>query len=210
MISSENFDELVKKKRKCKKSRECSQKFSKNDTTSDNTYKLSPPKTVTEEPEKSAFEGYSLPSSLFGVANRIGTYTQRLNDLSSQLFNVQSELINFQNRISDGSHIGLGEYVNQGNDIMQQLIYHNDRNRHKTVLHKHLNLDDLRMLYTHAVQYRNNTGQLHPENHPKNPSSTNNKTLLIEAMTEDYELDPMGILQYYHNYSQQNEPEPSQ
>jgi hypothetical protein len=198
MISVADCDKKVKLKRlnlkKCRRGQPCESQQPRSDA-------LVAP--VATNPEESRIG--DLPDSIYMRANRIGAYTTQLNSLSDSLLKTQTELINYQHQIDVGSHAGVGHYISEGNHLIQQLTYHTDRTRHKQVLHQHLNLDDLRMLYDHAVHYRNQSGQPHPSHHPFNSSAANNKTHLIESLTNDYALEPMAVLQYYHNL-QQNQP----
>ena len=211
MISTEQFDEMVKLKRKgggrvkkCKPGQPCrDQKPSPG----------APPIPVPTDPERSAFAapGTFIPTSIFQRATTTGDYVRQLSDLSSEMFNVQKELVDYQNRINSGSHSGLGQYINEGNQLLQQLNYHHDRTRHKQILHQHLNLSDLQMLYNHAVHFRNQAGMPHPPSHPKDSSLATSRTALIEALTHEYDgygHEPMGVLQYYHSLSSPPPPPP--
>ena len=199
MISAEDFDNLVKLKRKggrikrCRPGEPCSDQQPPPGT---------PPVPVASDPDPSRIG--AVPETLFKRASRINAYTIQLNDLAQEMLKTQTELIQYQNQISAGSHSGLGQYINEGNQLIQQLTYHTDRTRHKQVMHQHLSLDDLRMLYDHAVHYRTQSGQSHPPSHPRNSAVVNNKTHLIEALTNanEYALEPMGVLQYYHGLQQ--------
>ena len=199
-MDRQTFDTLVKRKRKCL-----------HGACTDNQPPSMPlPPPIVSDPKVSAFanpQSY-LPSSLFERAVYVSKYTQQMNDLAAEMFNVQQELINYQQEIDAGSHRGVGQYIQEGNQLLQQLSYHQDRARHKQVMHNHLNLNDLQMLYNHAVYFQNQTGTPHPPNHPKDASATNSKTALVEALThteDGYGLEPMAVLQYYHTL----QPQPS-
>ena len=140
MISTEDFDELVKMKRKgggrvkkCKPGEPCRDQQPPPGT---------PPIPEPTDPERSAFAapGTFYPVSLFTSAQRVGDYTTQLNDLATEMGRVQTELTNYTARIAGGTHIGLGNYVEQGNRIMSGLQYHHDRTRHKQDLHSYLSL----------------------------------------------------------------------
>ena len=211
MISTEQFDEMVKLKRKgggrvqkCKPGQPCrDQKPPPGE----------PPVPVATDPEQSAFAapGTFYPVSLFTSAQRVGDYTTQLNDLAGEMVRVQNELTNYQTRVVGGTHSGLGTYIEQGNRIMSGLQYHHDRTRHKQTLHSHLNLTDLQFLYDHAVYYRGVSGNPHPLNHPIDPRTVNSRTALIEALThrtEGYGAEPMQLLQYYHSLTTPPPPTP--
>ena len=211
MISTEQFDELVKLKRrggrvkKCKPGEPCRDQ---------QATPSAPPIPEPTDPERSAFAapGTFYPVSLFTSAQRVGDYTTKLADLATEMGRVQTELTNYQKRIAGGTHAGLGSYLAQGNKIMRGLQYHYDRTTHKQDLHSHLNLSDLQLLYDHAVYYRGQTGNPHPPNHPIDPLTVNSKTALIEALTQPttgYNAAPMQLLQYYHSLTTPPPPPPT-
>lgn len=206
MITTEQFDEMVKLKRKgggrvkkCKPGESCRDQHPPPGA---------PPLPIATDPEPSRIG--VVPERMFKRANRINAYTIQLNDLAAELLKTQTELIDYQKTISGGSHAGLGQFINEGNQLIKQLTYHTDRTRHKQIMHQHLSIDDLRMLYEHAVYYRTESGHPHPPSHPRSSAAVNNKTHLIEALTnaDEYALEPMGILQYYHSFTSPPPPIP--
>ena len=212
MISTEDFDELVKLKRKgggrvkkCKPGEPCRDQ---------QPTPSAPPIPDPTDPERSAFAapGTFYPVSLFTSAQRVGNYTTQLNDLATEMGRVQAELTNYTTRIAGGTHSGLGNYVQQGNQLMTNLQYHHDRTTRKQDLHSYLNLSDLQLLYDHAVYYRGQSGNPHPPSHPIDPRSVNSRTALIEALThrtDGYGAEPMQLLQYYHSLTTTPPPPPT-
>lgn len=210
MISTEQFDELVKLKRRGGRVKKCKPGVPCRD---EQPTPVAPPIPEPTDPERSAFAapGTFYPVSLFTSAQRVGDYTHQLNDLAGEMGRVQNELANYTTRIAGGTHSGLGSYVEQGNRIMSGLQSHHDRTRHKQDLHSHLSLSDLQMLYDHAVYYRGESGNPHPPSHPIDARFVNSRTALIEALTHKtsgYGAEPMQLLQYYHSLTAPPPPPP--
>jgi len=120
-----------------------------------------------------------MPSSIFARAQRVGDYTKRLLDLSDEIAGVQRDIGDYVTRIQGGSHVGLGHYIQQGDDIINILNRHHDRTSQQQTMHSHLNLGDLKTMYRHAVISRNQAGRPHPPNHPIDCEYTGN-TLLAQ------------------------------
>jgi hypothetical protein len=164
------------------------------------------PPPVAADPEVSAFlhPANRLPASMFTSATNVGHYTQRLTDLTNEIAGVQMDLADYQARIDGGSHVGLGQFVQEGNNIVAGLTRLHDRTSQQKTMHSHLNLADLQLLYGHAVTHVDRYGGNHPPTHPRDPTTYTSRTALIEALTSEYAFEPMDLLQYYHQL--QNAP----
>ena len=196
-ITRVEYDRLVRKRKKCRTSGSCVET---------RVAQGAPAPPVAADPEVSAFlhPANRLPASMFTSATNVGHYTQRLTDLTNEIAGVQMDLADYQARIDGGSHVGLGQFVQEGNNIVAGLTRLHDRTSQQKTMHSHLNLADLQLLYGHAVTHVDRYGGNHPPTHPRDPTTYTSRTALIEALTSEYAFEPMDLLQYYHQL--QNAP----
>ena len=197
-ITRVEYDRLVRKRKKCRTSGgSCVETRGGQGAT---------PPPVAADPEVSAFlhPAQRLPASMFTSATNVGHYTQRLTDLTNEIAGVQMDLADYQARIDGGSHVGLCQFIQEGNSIVAGLTRLHDRTSQQKTMHSHLNLNDLQLLYDHAVAHVDRHGGNHPPSHPRNPTSYTSRTAIIEALTSEYAFEPMDLLQYYHQL--QNAP----
>ena len=176
-ITRVEYDRLVRKRKKCRTSGgSCVETRGGQGAT---------PPPVAADPEVSAFlhPAQRLPASMFTSATNVGHYTQRLTDLTNEIAGVQMDLADYQARIDGGSHVGLGQFVQEWNNIVAGLTRLHDRTSQQKTMHSHLNLNDLQLLYDHAVAHVNRYGGNHPPSHPRNPTSYTSRTAIIEALT---------------------------
>ena len=199
MVSQKQLDFLVKQKRKCRPGKPC------HDTLEQSQVTIAPP--VTTDSELSAFRVPAdfMPVSMSTAATRIKHYSDSMHDLTDEITKVQDQITSYQTRTDT---TGFGPYIEEGQLLNQHLTEHRNVVRHKGLMHRNLKLDDLRLLYTHAVNGRINQGVAHPPNHPMNPNTVHNKAFLIEALTEDYGYDPLGILSFHNNLPPTAPPTP--
>ena len=194
MVSRSEYDSIVTKRRKCTPRGGCKPRME--------VAQGSPAPPVASGPEVSAFlhPNNRLPPSMFQNPINVGKYTQRLAELSNEIAGVQLDLSNYQTRIAGGSHAGLGHYIQQGNTIVAGLSSLHDRTSQQRTMHQHLSLQDLQLLYSHAVNHVKNVGGNHPASHPRNPGTYTSRTALVEALTDktQYGFEPLDVLQYYH------------
>ena len=196
-ITRAEYDRLVRKRKKCRTSGSCVETRVGQGAT---------PPPIAADPEISAFlhPANRLPASMFTSAINVGHYSKRLTDLTNEIAGVQMDLADYQARIDGGSHVGLGQFVQEGNNIVAGLTRLHDRTSQQKTMHSHLNLADLQLLYGHAVTHVDRYGGNHPPTHPRDPTTYTSRTALIEALTSEYAFEPMDLLQYYHQL--QNAP----
>ena len=192
-ITRVEYDHLIRKRKKCR--------ASGGSCVETRVAQGAPAPPIATDPEVSAFlhPNNRLPASMYTSAKNVGHYTKRLADLLNEIAGVQNDLADYQARIDGGSHVGLGKFVQEGNNIVEGLSRLYDRTSQQKTLHSHMKLLDLQILYDHAITHVNNHGDgKHPPNHPRDPTTFTSRTALIEALTSDYKFEPMVLLQYYH------------
>lgn len=193
-ISRLEFDELVRKRKRCRLFN-CSSDVAQGAP--------APPKAT--DPEKSVFLNHEPP--IFSRAVFKYDFSRKLTFLTDEITEIKSGLDDYQSRINDGSNLGLGAFVNQGNKITNELTKSQGRTEGQILMHDSFELEDLQYLYKHIIE----TNPYHPPNHPKIPRDIKSKTRLIEALTgeSEYGYEPTYLMEYYHSLGpRQQEPLP--
>ena len=199
-ISRIEYDVLVRKRKRCRLGGSCGSDVAQG----------APGPPVATDPEKSVFLDNRFPKSMYDDPTYVRHYSKRLTDLTDEIAGVKNDLAVYQSRIDDdSSRLGLGHFVQQGDNIVAGLTNLHDRTFHQREMHKLLTLNDLQFLYQTGRDFVNNLGGTHPKSHPKDPMSFTSKTKLIEALTNEneYNFDPQELLE--HHYQLQNTPPPS-
>ena len=191
LISDRRKDSMKFKQTKCRVFGECSGKSEQPLNT--------PLPVYADNHETSKFiplavKSYERPSFL-------RNYTRQMRDLTNQLAEVQSQMMDYGADIGAGSTSGLGLYMSQGETLAQALIYHHERARLKSEVHKHHNLEDMRFLYGHVIMAYDTKGLSHPQGHPIDYKNAQSRVSLIEDLTEDYEIEPMSLFEMYTDLS---------
>ena len=105
-----------------------------------------------------------------------------------------------------GSTSGIGNLLKEGDELIQSLDHLFARAQIKQTMYKHLNLDDMKMLYNHFTGAYDLMNLEHPPNHPVPLSALKNKTSIIEYLTEDYGHDPLNLIDIYHSMTNPDSP----
>ena len=192
-ISRLEFDEMVRKRKRCRMFN-CGSDVAEG----------APGPPVATDPEKSVFLNHEPP--IFSRATFRHDFSKRLAVLWQEISEVKTGLDDYQSRINDGSSLGLGAFVNQGNKITNELTKSQGRTDDQILMHDSFELEDLQFLYSHVIE----TNLYHPPQHPKLPISFKSKTRLIEALTDEseYGYEPKYLMGYYHSLDRNQEPLP--
>ena len=192
-ISRLEYDRLVRKRKTCRLFN-CSSDVAQGAP--------APPKA--SDPEESAFLNHE--PTTFSRAVFKYDFSRKLTFLTDEITEIKTGLDDYQSRIDDGSSLGLGTFVNQGNKIVASLTKSQGRTDGQILMHDSFELEDLQFLYRHVIE----SNLYHPPDHPKLSISFSSKTRLIEALTDEseYGYQPKYLMEYYHSLDRNQEPLP--
>lgn len=184
----EAFDQLVKQKRKsrCRPGAPCEQR---------EVVENRPPPTQTFDPPPNPFDGMHVPQINRNTSQH--HYRQSLDLLYQRRGVLQSAIDDVSHEIAGGSTQGYGKYLRDATPLLQGFDKQRIHFEHKELLRR-FPVDHLRQLYRHAVQLRTDSKNVHPPNHPASEATIRRigSTPIVEALAEDYGLDPQRMLKH--------------
>ena len=196
-ITHDAFDNLVRRKRRDKCRAGVCQV----------TFRDAPPPPVTHEPPPNPFEGLAVPE--YNPPQRVHSqvYSQMLKEIKTKREAIVADEDRLTDLVEAGSTRGLGTYLEEARALIEEFDERRDHFLRKELL-RALPPEHLRQMYTRVALSHQRQGFEYPENHPFTTAYLNRagSTPIVEALTEEYDIDPKELIRDILTRSDQYPP----